>query len=52
VSAPDPSRVDAFLRELQARICAALEAEDGQARFSRETFGDPGGSVAAPWSTR
>jgi coproporphyrinogen III oxidase len=48
VSAPDPSRVGAFLRELQARICAALEAEDGQARFSRETFGDPGGSVAAP----
>jgi coproporphyrinogen III oxidase len=48
VTAPDPGRVDAFLRELQTRICAALEAEDGRARFSRETFTDPGGSVAAP----
>jgi coproporphyrinogen III oxidase len=48
VTAPDPARVDAYLAGLQARICAALEAEDGGGRFSRETFTDPGGSVAAP----
>jgi coproporphyrinogen III oxidase len=48
VTAPDPARVDAYLRDLQARICAALEAEDGTARFSRQTFEDPGGTLAAP----
>jgi coproporphyrinogen III oxidase len=48
MSAPDPARVHAYLSELQARICAALEAEDDGARFSRETFEDPGGTLAAP----
>jgi coproporphyrinogen III oxidase len=48
VTAPDPARVDAHLRDLQTRICAALEAEDGTARFSRQTFEDPGGTLAAP----
>ncbi len=48
MTAPDPARVDAYLRDLQARICAALEAEDGTARFSRQTFEDPGGTLAAP----
>jgi coproporphyrinogen III oxidase len=47
-AAPDPARVDAYLRELQARICAALEAEDGSARFRGETFADPSGSEARP----
>jgi coproporphyrinogen III oxidase len=48
MSMPDPGRVHAFLSDLQARICAALEAEDGGARFSRATFSDRNGTVAAP----
>ena len=41
---PDPGAVDAFLTDLQRRICAALEAEDGEARFHGETFATPGGT--------
>jgi coproporphyrinogen III oxidase len=46
--APDPTAVDAFLTDLQGRICAALEAEDGEARFEGETFSAPGGTEARP----
>ncbi len=35
--APDPGAVDTFLTDLQGRICASLEAEDGDARFHGET---------------
>jgi coproporphyrinogen III oxidase len=45
---PDPRAVDAFLSDLQGRICSALEAEDGEARFSGETFTDPSGTRAMP----
>src|SRR3990172_12960235 len=45
---PDPAAVRDYLTGLQARICAALEAEDGAARFRGETFSDPGGTVAMP----
>jgi coproporphyrinogen III oxidase len=48
VGTPDPSAVHDYLTGLQARICAALEAEDGTARFRGETFTDPGGTVAMP----
>jgi coproporphyrinogen III oxidase len=44
----DPAAVDAFLTDLQGRICAALEAEDGEARFAGEAFSAPGGSAARP----
>ena len=44
----DPARVHDFLAALQARICAALEAEDGGARFAGETFSDPGGTLSRP----
>jgi coproporphyrinogen III oxidase len=47
-ASPDPARVDAFLRDLQTRVCAALEAEDGAVRFRGESFSDPGGTVALP----
>ena len=46
--APNPAAVRECLIGLQDRICAALEAEDGAARFRGETFADPGGSVARP----
>jgi coproporphyrinogen III oxidase len=46
--APDPARVDAYLSELQARICAALEAEDGGARFAGESVTDAGGTLSRP----
>jgi coproporphyrinogen III oxidase len=48
MSMPDAGRVHAFLSDLQARICAALEAEDGGARFSGAAFSDRNGTVAAP----
>jgi coproporphyrinogen III oxidase len=48
MSGPDPARVDAYLSDLQSRICAALEAEDGGARFAGQRFADPGGSLAMP----
>jgi coproporphyrinogen III oxidase len=46
--APDPAAVHEYLADLQARICAALEAEDGRARFRGESVTDPGGTFAAP----
>jgi len=36
-------RAAATFRDLQASICAALEAADGRARFSREEWQRPGG---------
>jgi coproporphyrinogen III oxidase len=36
-------RADEFFRELQDRICAALEAEDGAARFRADAWQRPGG---------
>jgi coproporphyrinogen III oxidase len=43
MSTPDPSRVKSFLMDLQDRICAALEAADGQARFAEDMWQRPGG---------
>lgn len=45
---PDPGAVRAFLDDLQARICEALEALDGEARFLREELPRPGGGVSRP----
>ena len=44
----DPSAVDAYLSELQARICAALEAEDGAAKFRGAESAAPGGATSRP----
>src|SRR5690606_32147727 len=35
---PDVDAVLAYLRELQNRICAGLEAEDGRARFQHDAW--------------
>lgn len=35
---PDPNAVEAWLRGLQDRICAGLEAADGKARFGRDEW--------------
>lgn len=37
-----------YLSDLQDRICAALEAEDGTARFVRDQIERPGGGVSRP----
>ncbi len=44
----DPAAVDAYLSDLQARICAALEAEDGAARFRGAEAAAPGGALSRP----
>jgi coproporphyrinogen III oxidase len=51
----DASAVDAYLSELQARICAALEAEDGAAKFGGAEVaagsggtGGTGGALSRP----
>jgi coproporphyrinogen III oxidase len=44
----DPSAVDAYLSELQARICAALEDEDGTASFRGVEAVSPGGGLSRP----
>jgi coproporphyrinogen III oxidase len=43
---PDLARVDAHLRALQDRVCAALEAEDGGARFREDATSGPEGTLA------
>ncbi|KZE33513.1 oxygen-dependent coproporphyrinogen oxidase [Crenobacter luteus] len=43
MSQPDIARVKAFLMDLQDRICAALEARDGRARFAEEVWQREGG---------
>jgi coproporphyrinogen III oxidase len=40
--------VRAYLEDLQDRICTALEAEDGSARFREERFESPTGGLARP----
>jgi coproporphyrinogen III oxidase len=45
---PDPAPLRAFLLDLQDRICAALEAEDGAARFREQRFESPAGGLARP----
>ncbi len=47
MNTPDTAAVETWLRDLQSRLCAALEAEDGGARFvsdvwQRETGGGSG----------
>lgn len=44
----DIAPVRAYLVDLQDRICAALEAEDGGARFSEEQFDSETGGLARP----
>ncbi len=44
----DAGAVDAYLADLQDRICAAFAAEDGDARFREERFEGPGGTRARP----
>ncbi len=39
--------VKAYLLDLQDRICAALEAEDGGARFFEDSWERPPAAVAA-----
>ncbi|HVR29002.1 MAG TPA: oxygen-dependent coproporphyrinogen oxidase [Thermoanaerobaculia bacterium] len=39
----DLGRVDVYLRELQDRLCAALEAEDGRGRFREDLWERAGG---------
>ncbi|RIK99316.1 MAG: oxygen-dependent coproporphyrinogen oxidase [Proteobacteria bacterium] len=45
---PDVATVRAHLVDLQDRICAALEAEDGEARFREDRFESATGGVARP----
>jgi coproporphyrinogen III oxidase len=45
---PDPAAIRAFLLDLQDRICAALEAEDGGARFREQRFESSTGGLARP----
>lgn len=40
---PDINAVKAYLLDLQDRICAGLEAEDGQARFEQDNWDREGG---------
>ena len=40
---PDLHAVESYLVDLQRRICAALEAEDGAARFREDRWERPGG---------
>lgn len=43
MSATADARVEAYLRDLQDRICAAMEAADGGGRFDEETWVRPEG---------
>ena len=45
---PDISPVHAFLTGLQDRICAALEAVDGGAKFHEDALQTPGGGLSRP----
>jgi len=44
----DIAPVRVYLQDLQDRICAALEAEDGSARFREERFESATGGLARP----
>lgn len=48
MSSPDAGAVRAHLFGLQERICGALEAEDGTARFREERFESADGTLARP----
>jgi len=45
---PDLGAVQVWLLGLQDRICEALEAEDGEARFTGERIERPGGGFSQP----
>lgn len=45
---PDTQALHDYLAGLQARICTALEAEDGKAHFSEQRLEGPGASLAVP----
>ena len=45
---PDPAAIRSELMALQDRLCAALEAEDGTARFREQRFESPTGGLARP----
>jgi coproporphyrinogen III oxidase len=47
-AAPDPGEVRSWLLGLQDRICAALPAEDGGARFREDRFEGAGDALARP----
>jgi coproporphyrinogen III oxidase len=44
----DPTAVDVYLSDLQARVCAALEAEDGASKFRGAEANGPGGALSRP----
>jgi coproporphyrinogen III oxidase len=43
MTAPDMNAVKDYLLDLQDRICAALEEEDGRGRFAQDAWDRPGG---------
>ena len=43
ISSPQADRAEAFLRELQDRICATVEKLDGEARFVEDAWTRPAG---------
>ena len=45
---PDLAAVHDWLQAFQDRVCAALEAEDGEARFLREVIEREGGGLSRP----
>ena len=47
-SQPSLEPVTAYLTDLQDRICAALEAADGEAKFRRDELPREGGGVSRP----
>jgi len=44
----EPEQVRDFLRDLQSRICQALEDQDGKARFVEDPIHTEGGGISAP----
>jgi coproporphyrinogen III oxidase len=48
MSGPDLAQARRYLLDLQDRICAALEAADGRARFREERLEGEGGTLARP----
>ena len=45
---PDPLAIRRYLETLQERICNALEAADGTARFQSDRLDTSGGGVSEP----
>ena len=48
ITAPAIAPVRDFLTDLQDRICAAFEVEDGEAHFQRDEFEREGGGLSRP----